>query len=898
MNDSSSSPASRLERLVLLARAYALWEVLWHALAAVLVAAGLFVALAWLGVLADLPAAIRAAAAFLCAAAGIALSWLGLRDWRRNRFGRSAALARIDAESGFTHGQARAFDDRLANGESDPATAALWRVHRARLEARLRDARVGAPHPRLARADLYALRAGVLVFVIAAAFVAGEDRRSRLSSALDWGKAPAAPVAGLRLDAWIDPPAYTGRAPIVLAGPQNGAAESDPAPIQAPSGSTIVVRGSDPARLAVETSGGIEPKPADPAAKPDGSRRFVLRGDGVLSVSEQGGPAFRAEISAIPDRPPGIELVGQPRANARGSLTLRYKLTDDYGVTGAEATFAAPEIDGKPVTGRSLVPPPRIGLALPPGANGLGDAETTADLSEHPWAGARAAMTLHAHDEAGNQGSSAPAPVLIPQRRFVKSLARALVEQRRNLVLYPDRRERVHSALEALAIAPDLFGIPASHYLGLRVGTRRLADARNDADLVSVADYLWSMAVQIEDGDLSEAERDLRAAEKELRDALARNAPEDEIRNLMENLRAAMDKFLAQMAERQQREAANDPEGQQAPSRNSRMISRDDLKAMMDRIEQMARAGNLADAQRMLEQMQSILENLRTAKRRPRDPAAREMSRALEELDALTREQQQLRDDTYREGQEKRAGKQARRQKGEKRGQNGAQPQPGGDDPSDDDAGGGDEETANGAQPGGRADLEKRQRALRDRLGEVQRRMGRARQKSPPGLGEADQAMKDAEDALGEEGQEGEGQQGGGKKPGQGRSREAAVDAQGRAIEALRQAGQNLAQQMRGQGQGQAQGEGYGDDDMAGGEDGDGEPPSGQPRTADGERADPLGRPTSRDPLYNSRSRYDPMGASPALRAQRVLEELRRRLGDTSRPQDEVDYLERLLRRY
>jgi hypothetical protein len=49
---------------------------------------------------------------------------------------------------------------------------------------------------------------------------------------------------------------------------------------------------------------------------------------------------------------------------------------------------------------------------------------------------------------------------------------------------------------------------------------------------------------------------------------------------------------------------------------------------------------------------------------------------------------------------------------------------------------------------------------------------------------------------------------------------------------------------------------------------------------------------------YNPRSRYDPLGAPPAQRAQRVLEELRRRIGDPSRPQEELEYLDRLLRRF
>ena len=40
------------------------------------------------------------------------------------------------------------------------------------------------------------------------------------------------------------------------------------------------------------------------------------------------------------------------------------------------------------------------------------------------------------------------------------------------------------------------------------------------------------------------------------------------------------------------------------------------------------------------------------------------------------------------------------------------------------------------------------------------------------------------------------------------------------------------------------------------------------------------------------------VGPGLAARAQQVLEELRRRLGDPTRPQEEQDYLERLLKRY
>ena len=40
-------------------------------------------------------------------------------------------------------------------------------------------------------------------------------------------------------------------------------------------------------------------------------------------------------------------------------------------------------------------------------------------------------MTLVAHDEANNEGKSEPREFALPQRVFVKPVARALIEQRR-----------------------------------------------------------------------------------------------------------------------------------------------------------------------------------------------------------------------------------------------------------------------------------------------------------------------------------------------------------------------------------------------------------------------------------------------------------------------------------
>ncbi|MGB8277502.1 MAG: TIGR02302 family protein [Methylovirgula sp.] len=850
----------RLDRLVDLARAALIWEKLWRAIMPPLLIAGLFVALSFAGLWLEVTRVWRIAGVVLFALA-FAAALLPL--FRLGQPSRREALNRIDRDSGLAHRPASSLDDALANAGEDPATRALWTIHRQRMARNVAGLRAGLPSPRMVDFDRYALRAGVLVALIASAFVAGPEKYARVASAFDW-RAAAGQDGGYRVDAWIDPPLYTGKPPVLLKLAAEGASTDRSEKITVPTGSTVIVRTSG-GDLRLETAGGLQeaakaaakeagkpPAKIPPAktalaktAQPvpdDHEHRLVLRGDARLAIRYSGTSLGLFDLIVIPDKPPRIELTDAPRANLRGSLTLSYKIEDDYGVIAAGADFADPHVEGAKGRLRSLVAPPRIALVLPPGPGGLGETEMTTDLSDHPWAGARVKMTLTAGDEGGNDGKSDPIEITLPQKHFVKPLALALAEQRRDLVLFPDEKDRVETALEALMIAPDVFATSTSAYLGLDVATHMLRQAKSDADLLAVADFLWNMALQIENGDLSDAERDLRAAEQQLREALQRNAPDEEIRKLTENLRAAMDKFLNEFADQQQRERNGQDQSTPGPN-GAKSISRKDLQAMLDRMQQMARAGDRATAQRMLEQLQNTLDNLAMAQHRQANPAQREMSRALNELDRMMREQQNLRDETHRQGQSQEGqGQQGQGQQGGRQGRGQEQGQEQGQDASE--------------------ALRQKQQALRNRLEQLQKQLRQTGQ-SEQGLDDARRAMQEAEQGLAQGGEMGN---------------DAAVDAQGRALEALRKGAEQLAQQMQGQG------EGEGDD--------------ASPQAEQEGGTDPLGRPMGGGSPFNPNSRYDPMGMPAAQRAQRVLEELRRRLSDPSRPREEMDYLERLLRRY
>jgi hypothetical protein len=260
-----------------------------------------------------------------------------------------------------------------------------------------------------------------------------------------------------------------------------------------------------------------------------------------------------------------------------------------------------------------------------------------------------------------------------------------------------------------------------------------------------------------------------------------------------------------------------------------------DLDAMLDRLEQDTRSGAKDDAQAILDQLQEMMENLRSAESGKSDPIAKQMRQSLRDLDQLLKDQQALRDDTFRQDQRERSG-------------------------------GGPAEDGKGSPS-----LQDQEKALHERLERLERRLRSSGVETPNNLDEASRDMSEAERDLQGDGADGQGtaQRRFGHSP-----KGDAVDAQGRAIEALRQVGQAMQQKMRGQGDGKGS---Y----------------VGMPGVRRGENDDPLGR--GQNGMKGAAEGELSGGADRAERARRVLEELRRRLADPNRPMEERDYLERLI---
>ena len=849
------------------------FERLWPRLWLILGVAGLFLLVSLLNVWAHLPQP-----AHIALLGGFAVAALAAVIYaaRVNYPGREEAVRRLERASGIPHRPASSYEDTITANAEDPRTSAIWQAHRARLAAAMARLRVGPPHPRTDRADPVALRALLLLGVVAVASLVGDSAADRLRSAFRFNSLAA--LASARLDAWVTPPSYTTRPPVMLAdGARGGTISSTPAKlIEVPERSVLIVRatGSGLGELSLEVlnEGATEKQhiaaKAPEAGKSSGTGaeiselRYELRKSAEVRVLASGAELARWPFYVIPDKAPKIALTKDPERTRRGALKLDYTVEDDYGVVSAEAKVRRPDPEKKaadpakdwarpePLKGARLPleHPPALTLRLPRGNTHA--AQTYIDTAPHPYAGREVILTLEARDVAGNVGRSKPIRIVLPQRQFDKPLARALIEQRGKLLDDSRYRPQVLRALDALTTEPEGFIDNASIYLSLRTLLHGLERDGSRAGLKSATDGLWDIALRIEDGDLSDAEKALRDAQDKLAEALEKGAPDSEIQSLMQQLRDALSKYVDQLAKNNKDQ--NPPEGL---DQDNQQLSQQDLERMMKELEDTAKNGSRDQAQQMLSQLRDLLERLQTGQMQKKDgERGQMMMKKLDELGNMIGQQQRLMDQTYSEHR-----KQAQRQLGGSP-EKGHERQGGRQDQAGQNGEGGDQEQGQqGSGQRGKSGQQKgqglgeQQRALREQLEKLKKSLDEMGANSKE-LGNAEESMKNAEQGLN-----------------QGDTSSALGD-QSQALDQMRQGAQKMAEDAQKNGQSR-----FGQN---------GETPR-----------DPLGRPQrfQGPDAGNSVKVPDEIDMQ---RAREILEELRRRVAQPARPAMELDYFERLLRRF
>lgn len=844
------APGGRHYRLLLLLAGLALlWERSWPRLWPACCVVGGFVSLALMDLLPHLPnwAHIAVLAAFaLGLLAALVWAWPALR-----LVSRSEARARLERDNALTDQPLQALEDRLAAGRNDILAEALWSRHRQRMAGLVGRLRVRWPQPQMSRHEPWGVRAGVLIALVIGVVAGHADPAARLARAFDPGVGGSGQPPSV--DVWITPPSYTGVAPILLSG---GATKAVPDPVAFPARSTLLARVTGTSRAPALALGG-KVTPFEPLGEGDGKRAWRIEtvvDDGDRIIVRNGRRELAAwPIAVIADAPPRPTFDKPPAKEGNGLLKLAWRAIDDYGIVEISAVIEPAAIDEPGIA--TAKPPLRVPLPLagPPGVEAAGT--SLQDLSVHALAGSPVRIHLEAKDAAGQIGSSETVEVVLPEREFSHPVARHLIALRKRLTApAPEVRTGVAIELQGIAAQPEAFDGDIVVALALAVAEARLRLDEGAAAVASVREMLWETALRIEQGDVPLAERQLEEARQRLADALQQGASADEIERLMDALQQALDHYLstaaAELARRGQTAAPFDTKAQ--------MLNSDDLKNMIETARELLRSGGRESAMEMLAQLQRMLDDIRSGLRSGDGRAERaEAQKMMQALHELSDRQQRLLDDSFRKLREQRAQQERGPRPSQGRqppGIPGGTPLPAPGSPSEPPAG------QRGARPeagdkGGSGAAE--QLALRKELGDLMLRLDEMLGSIPQPLAEADRAMKGALDALGQ------------SRLGDTVSNQtAAVDALDRAMQA---AGQALAQRQGG-GISLGAGDGSGSDDIFG-------------RSAGGRRGFAAGGLKLPD-------------RSSLQRAQEILDELRRRAAERSRPVDELDYIDRLLRRF
>lgn len=828
---------ARIERKIAAARLALFWESLWNALCWPLILTLVLAATALSGLLTQLPDLLRFGLLGLLA---VAIVW-SLRHVLRITWPTPyAAMRRIEAHSSLFNRPLSTSNDTLAGDSLDERSLALWEEHKRRQLAKLSGLKVGAPQSNWRDLDPRSLRVPASLALFAVIFLAQGDGISNLKDSFQVG--PAAAQKPVSLDAWLKPPAYTGKAPLLLTSPAQIEKLKTDRNILVAENSGLVLRldGAKNPRLGFYDLSNPEAELKSLTATTK-STNGLFEAEAKLNVPAlirvfDGGTVLAAwHVSLIPDKPPSVSVVEEPKSENLGSLTVKWKAADDYGVSAitSQIDLSDNQEDGVGFAGNGvfLFDPPKFPVSLRKSAPREELGSSSADLTAHPWAGLFVDLTLEVSDAAKQTTKSDVKSFKLPERFFTKPLAQALIEQRKTLIMEPDEAGSVEKLLQALLIYPAGLIENSGTQISIAAIVSRIRNVRSHTDVKEAVDLLWQTALSIEEGDLSDARAELEAARKALERALAEGATPEQLQELMKNLRGAMDRYMQSMKREAEKRMAQGEQNKNRRTPNGKMITEQDLQQMLDTIEKLSQNGANEAAQELLAQLDEILKNLEPGMAQQGgqqgDSATTEM---LNELSELMRRQQDLMDQTQR--------------------------MPGGESGPLDQEG---DDPGNRSGNMGSEGLAGEQGNIGRMLEQFMKQLGQNGLQAPPSFGEAGKQMGEAEQSL------------------QQREREQALGAQGEALNQLRAGAQDMARQIQQQGQ-------------------NGQDNTGREGEARGETHDPLGR-----PMPYSGDNFGPkenmLPSELAIRrAREILELLRSRANTPDLPRIDKDYIDRLLR--
>lgn len=532
--------------------------------------------------------------------------WFLWRDGRRFHLpARREIDKRLEINSQLDHRPLTALHDELANPDQDDART-LWSRSKLRALATVYKLKAPWPRPLLATQDPLALRVLAVLVVVIGIIVAGPAWRERIHLGFNPFYGALERKVDKSIMVWVTAPEYTGQGQIILEG--RGRHEKV---IAIPDESKIKIQATRGfgAPYVVIGDQRMEMKRAD---EKNWSLEFpfsaAYQGSARIEIRQMGFERASIPFTFVPDQPPSITLVEEPKTIDKGQMQLRLTVRDDYSVNDLIMHMRLDEtMQDKPLGAdiediRAIVSPPDVQMELKP----------VYDLAWHPWAGLPVVIDLTVVDHKKQTAQLPPLHVTLPERTFQNPTARKLISMRKRLIRTPEAA--------AANIAKELFDImvaPASYnghpvvFLSLKTMSARLVYDPSITSIRQIIAQLWDTAIQVEDGNMAIAARDMRDAQRNLEKTLSDpNATQEDINRALDQFREAMAKYFQEMIAEMQKQMAGDQVMEVPPEMLAGVLNPDDLQNFLDELTAQAMAGNKDAARELLSKLQQMMDSM------------------------------------------------------------------------------------------------------------------------------------------------------------------------------------------------------------------------------------------------------------------------------------------------
>lgn len=628
-----------LRRGLILARLTLTLERLWPSVALAFGLLALFLVYAWSSLALLMPTPVRVIILGVFFAAFVAIIF---QTFRISLPSDREVLRHLDGAAPNPHQHAQTLLDEPSGASTTQIADALWRAHQKTSADTLPSNLITKWRSNLTERDPYALRYHVLLIAFVMGLLAGPEKFTRLISTFSLKDASAL-TAPLPVEGWIDPPVYTGIPPIFL----QFASLPDDHVIkhQVPVGSSLVLRTATQDTLSVTPDSQFEEVIAPAGESQTREKRWRVKGNGLFTIKSDDHPKITLSLTAIPDAAPSVAL-DEIKDQKRGSVTLTYQAYDDYGLKNItlKVLGKAPKRGEALKDSDPLREPPTLTLPVPKRSKEIAsDFKILTSMIPPAWQGTEVRAELIATDEAEQITKTSPFVIALPDHPHTDRLAQALDEQGRTLLQNSHERLAVFADLALLAQAPDLFNLAAGVHLGLRVTKRDIDQAGTREDLRDAGDSLLALADIVDQSFKSDVRRALDAARERLREALEQKADKDTVQERLKEFREALDRYLEDYAKR----ALKQKPQSQPPSAQSKPLRQKDLNALLDRMGDLLKKDGNIDP--LFQSLESLLDSLQAGEANPQIGEGDPSESLDNDLDRLTRDQQKLRDETFRD---------------------------------------------------------------------------------------------------------------------------------------------------------------------------------------------------------------------------------------------------------